>query len=162
MNYRQFRDQWRYFIGPGMLVILVGCTLQLGPAWSAHLRHGQTGGSGPFPSGGYGDAAPRISHHRPTPLLHHQLPGNRVTPRKREPEVGWKPPSAPRWLRTSPVRRNWAGSTYQRSSTRLSLARSAATAAPSALNSASVMPGRRRTVNTTSEPVPSAITLIGT
>jgi hypothetical protein len=43
MNYGQFRDQWRYFFGPAMLVVLVVCTLQLGPAWSAHLRHGQTG-----------------------------------------------------------------------------------------------------------------------
>jgi hypothetical protein len=30
------------------------------------------------------------------------------------------------------------------------------------LNSSSVMPGRRRAVNTTSEPLSSAITLIGT
>jgi hypothetical protein len=54
------------------------------------------------------------------------------------------------------------GQTRQSSSTRLSLARSAATASPSALNSSSVMPGRRRTVNTTSDPLSSAITLIGT
>ena len=43
MNYGQFRGQWRYFFGPAMLVVLVGCTLHLGPAWSAHLRHGQIG-----------------------------------------------------------------------------------------------------------------------
>jgi hypothetical protein len=54
------------------------------------------------------------------------------------------------------------GQTRQSSSTRLSIARSAATASPSALNSSSVMPGRRRTVNTTSDPLSSAITLIGT
>ena len=45
---------------------------------------------------------------------------------------------------------------------RLSRARSAATASPSALNSSSVMPGRRRTVSTTSQPSPFAITRIGT
>jgi hypothetical protein len=43
MNYGQFKGQWRYFFGPAMLVVLVVCTLQLGPAWSAHLRHGQAG-----------------------------------------------------------------------------------------------------------------------
>jgi hypothetical protein len=34
---------WRYFYGPVMVVILAYCTVQLGSAWSAHLRHGQTG-----------------------------------------------------------------------------------------------------------------------
>jgi hypothetical protein len=34
---------WRYIAGPAMWVLLVGCATQLGPAWSAHLGHGQTG-----------------------------------------------------------------------------------------------------------------------
>jgi hypothetical protein len=62
-------------------------------------------------------------------------------------------------MRTACHRRDRPG--YS-SSIRLSLVRSAATASPSALNSSSVMLRRRRTVNTTSEPLSSAITLIGT
>lgn len=34
---------WRYVAGPAMCVILVGCAMELGPAWSAHLGHGQPG-----------------------------------------------------------------------------------------------------------------------
>ena len=64
-------------------------------------------------------------------------------------------------------RADWLGDLTERSAQRdssscLSLARSAATRPASRANSSSVMPGRRRSVNTTSLPFPSSITRIGT
>src|SRR5438876_3092166 len=47
------------------------------------------------------------------------------------------------------------------SSTRLSLVRSAATASASRSNSASLIPGSRRSVKITSEPLPAVITRTG-
>lgn len=38
-----WRFWWRYIAGIGMWITLVVCFTQLGPTWSAHLGHGQTG-----------------------------------------------------------------------------------------------------------------------
>jgi hypothetical protein len=35
--------KWRYVLGPAMSVLMAVCIVFLGPAWSAHLGHGQTG-----------------------------------------------------------------------------------------------------------------------
>jgi DNA-binding SARP family transcriptional activator len=86
-----------------------------------------------------------------------QLPADLPTFAGRESELA----ELVELLHPGRVARRRRGSCHS-SSTRLSLARSAATASPSALNSWSVMPRRRRAVNTTSEPLSSEITLIGT
>ncbi len=44
MSAREFRRfWWRYIAGAGMWAVLTFCVTQLGPAWSAHLGHGQMG-----------------------------------------------------------------------------------------------------------------------
>jgi hypothetical protein len=40
---RRARFLWRYIIGPVMWWPMVVCAMQLCPAWSAHLGHGQRG-----------------------------------------------------------------------------------------------------------------------
>jgi hypothetical protein len=44
LNPRDFgRIWWRYIVGLGIWILLGVCIWALGPAWSAHLNHGQRG-----------------------------------------------------------------------------------------------------------------------